>query len=76
MAEQLKSAEIGALIAPCFARLLQEFRDSRPNINDAVELLRKLNASTSLANSYLAEMQTKATSRNKCFNLGLRDDAA
>jgi hypothetical protein len=57
MAERLKSAEIAALIAPCFARLVQEWRDCRLDINDTVELLRAIDAVTLLATGDVEEMR-------------------
>ncbi len=57
MAERLQSAEIAALVAPSFARLVREWQGCRPDINDAVELLRALAAATFLPDGDVEEMR-------------------
>lgn len=48
MAHRLDSPEIGALIAPAYARLIEEWNSERPQISDAVELVRAMDAASSL----------------------------
>lgn len=47
MAQWLNAPAIAALIKPAFRRLTEEWHTERPEINDAVELVRALDASTS-----------------------------
>ncbi|MER9578602.1 restriction endonuclease [Mesorhizobium sp. M0400] len=47
MAQRLQGPAISALIAPAYARLSQEWQTERPQINDAVELIRVLDAAAS-----------------------------
>ena len=44
MVQRLESPAIAGLIAPAFERLLEEWRTERPQINDAVELIRAIDA--------------------------------
>jgi len=48
MAHRLDSPAIGMLIAPAYARLIEEWNSERPEINDAVELVRAMDAASSL----------------------------
>ncbi len=49
MADRLASEDVAALIAPLFLRLQKEWATERPDINDAVELLRALDGSGAIA---------------------------
>ncbi len=44
MAQRLRVPEIAGLIAPVYARLIEEWQSERPQINDAVELIRAIDA--------------------------------
>jgi len=62
MAERLSSPAFVALIEPLFARLEQEWRAARPEINDAVELLRGLEGAQVLPPDDLVRMSHKIRS--------------
>jgi hypothetical protein len=57
MADSLSSEEIGSLILPLYARLQQEWETERPHINDAVDALRALDGTRSIAADELARMK-------------------
>lgn len=48
MAHRLGASAIRALIAPAYARLIQEWGSERPQINDAVQLIRAIDAASLL----------------------------
>lgn len=48
MAQRLGAPAIAALIAPAYMRLIEEWGTERPQINDAVELIRAMDAAVSL----------------------------
>lgn len=56
MAERLASPALAGLVAPLFARLEQEWSVERPEINDAVELLRRLEGARAISPSDGARM--------------------
>lgn len=57
MAQRLGVSAIGALIAPCYARLCEEWASERPDINDAVKLIRVIDAATSLPQDSVKAMR-------------------
>lgn len=57
MAERLGAPEIAALIAPAYARLIEEWGTERPQINDSVELIRAMDAAKSLPAGIVAPMR-------------------
>ncbi len=48
MAQRLGASAIAALIAPAYVRLIEEWGTERPKINDAIELIRAMDAAVSL----------------------------
>lgn len=48
MAQRLSAPVIAALIAPIYVRLVEEWSTERPQISDAIELIRALDAAVSL----------------------------
>ena len=58
MADRLASPEIASLIAPAYERLKLEWATEKPDINDAVEAIRALDCTHSVAPVALKEMTT------------------
>lgn len=56
MADRLASTACFQLIEPAFTRLQKEWETERPNINDAVELIRTINASSILSTDQQSQM--------------------
>ena len=57
MADRLLSQAISTLVLPLYARLQQEWETERPHINDAVDVLRALDDTRSVASDELASMK-------------------
>lgn len=57
MSQRLGTSEIVALITPAYARLIEEWDAVRPEINDAVELIRALDAAVSLPADGISQMR-------------------
>jgi hypothetical protein len=58
IAERLKSAELVNLIQSVYARLVREWRDSSPDIDDGIELLRALDGAAIVECRKLKTMQS------------------
>ena len=63
MADRLASSAFFQLIEPAFARLQKEWETETPSINDAVELIRTINESSSLSADKQTQMTTLIQSR-------------
>ena len=57
MAQRLGAPAIVALIAPAFARLIEEWGTERPQINDAVQLIRAIDVAVSLPADSVTRMR-------------------
>jgi hypothetical protein len=57
MADGLSSQAISSLVLPLYARLQQEWETESPHINDAVDVLRALDGTQSIASDELARMK-------------------
>lgn len=57
MSQRLGSPEVVALIPPAYARLIEEWDAARPEINDAIELIRALEAAVSLPADGVTQMR-------------------
>lgn len=57
MAQRLGAPAIAALIAPAYVRLIEEWGIERPQINDAIELIRAMDAAVSLPADSVTSMR-------------------
>ncbi|WP_172299991.1 restriction endonuclease [Pseudoruegeria sp. HB172150] len=57
MANLIDPSAIGALVEPAYTRLIEEWKSERPEINDAVELIRAMDAASSLPQDSLSKMR-------------------
>lgn len=75
MAERLASAELAKLVGPLFERLQFEWRSERPDINDAIDLLRRLENARYVEPSHREDMQQQIKSALVAdIKLGCRSD--